>query len=145
MRTKAMLAGLLVLGFVVIGCGTPMVPGATVTEDGTYLFSAEGTSPVLKADDAMSLLEAKVAAATIAKANLIEKIKGAAIDSMVRTEDLAFARQAASTNAAGLLARATVTYLPSDRTGREAMLVTAVASLELTPEQYRKDLAAYAE
>jgi len=124
-----------VLSVFLVGCGMTQVPGAVCTENGTYLFSAEGSSPVLKPDDPMALLEARVAAATIAKANLLEKIKGAAVDSMVRAEDLAFAKQVANVNATGLLSRVTITYHPTDRTGRDAMIVTAVATLELSKDE----------
>jgi hypothetical protein len=144
MKMKAMLASLVVLSVVLVGCSSMHVPGAEMTPRGTLLFSAEGYSPILKADDAMALLEARAAAATIAKANLVEKIKGAYVASNVEVRDLAFAAESAAVNTEGLLSRAEVTYMPLDRTGQMAMVVTAVASLELTCEQFM-DLGAYVE
>ena len=142
--SKWILACLLAVSVLLVGCGITPVPGAEITEEGCLLFSAEGASPVLKADDAMALLEARVAAAAMAKANLLEKIKGAYIAAEVETEDLAFASQAAGVSVEGILARATLAYEPADRTGRAAHIVTAVASLELTEEEFC-NLSAYVE
>lgn len=144
MRTKAILGSLLVLSVLFVGCSTMNVPGAQVTESGTLVFSAEGSSPIMKANDAMALLEARTAAAVIAKANLVEKIKGAYVAGSVEVRDLAFAAQSAGASTEGLLARAVVTYMPLERTGQMAMVVTAVASLELTVEQFM-DLKTYVE
>ena len=138
MKSRAILVSLLVLSVVFVGCNSTMVPGAEITKGGTILFKAEATAPVMKADDAMALVEARTAAAAMAKANLLEKIKGAYITSHVQVKDLAFAAESAVINADGMLARISVEYLPVDRTGPMAMVVTAVASLELSKEQYQK-------
>jgi len=143
MRTKA-IACLMVLSVVLVGCSAVHVPGAVTTERGTLLFSAEGSSPIMKADDPLALLEARTAAAAIAKANLLEKIKGAYVASNVEVRDLTFAAESAGVSTEGLLSRVVVTYAPLERTGQMAMVVTAVASLELTCDQFM-DLGSYVE
>jgi hypothetical protein len=144
MRSKAILGSLLALTVLFVGCSTMTVPGAEVTDNGNLLFSAEASAPVMKADDAMAMLEAQTAAATMAKANLLEKIKGAFVAGKVEVKDLTFAAQGAATRVDGVLSRVNVTIMPMERTGQMAMVVTAVASLELTCEQFM-DLGAYVQ
>lgn len=138
MKSKAILASLLVLGVVMIGCQRMMVPGAEVTKSGNIMFKAEACSPIMKADDPMAMVEAQTAAAAMAKANLLEKIKGAYITSKVAVKDLSFASEGAMVDVDGMLARINIEYKPLERTGPMAMIVTAVASLEMTKAQYDK-------
>ena len=140
MKSKAILVSLLVLSVVAIGCKSQMVPGAEV-KGGCVKFMAEASSPILKADDAMAIVEAQTAAMAMAKANLLEKIKGAYITSHVQVKDLAFASEGAMVSTDGMLARISVECKPIERTGPMAMIVTAVASLNLTMEQYNKMMA----
>lgn len=115
-----------------------IVPGATATDAGTLIFSAEGQS-IAAASDQVSLAKARVAAATVAKANLLETIKGALVSSSVNVGDLMFKSQEASTTVQGWLARTSVVVedivveasrLPAPAPGDQ--IVTAVASLEIS-------------
>ena len=56
-------------------------------------------------------------------------------------KDLAFASEGAMVSTDGMLARISVECKPIERTGPMAMIVTAVASLNLTMEQYNKMMA----
>ena len=123
-----------------------IIPGATVTEDGAIVFSAEGQS-VAKVMSPLSVAKAEAAAATIAKANLLEVVKGALVSSSVKVSDMVLAEQAAEKKVYGWLARATIeiidapeavvekTNLPAepDETP-EFRIVTAIASLTLAEE-----------
>jgi hypothetical protein len=131
---KVALAG--VLALVCIGCVQMTVPGATMTEDGCVMFSADGQAVAAKEDDALAGAEARLAAAVVAKANLLEKIKGAMVTSSASVGDLMFRSQEAELEVAGFLSRATVTYAaaPDTRLGTSPV-VTATASLVLTPEE----------
>ena len=131
---KVALAG--VLALVCIGCVQMAVPGATINEDGCVVFSAEGQAVAAKEDDALAMAEAKVAAAVVAKANLLEKVKGAMLTSNVSVGDLMFRSQEAELEVRGFLSRATVSYKepPATRLGTSPV-VTAVAELVLTPEE----------
>jgi len=139
MRSRTVLVSLLALGVVLVGCRMMTVPGGEVTPNGTVMFSAEGSAPIVKADDAMALVEARTAAAAIAKANLLEKIKGAVITAHVQVKDLTFASEAAMVNVEGQLARVNIEYLPTERTGPMAMIVTARATLELNADMLREE------
>ena len=131
---KVALAG--VLALVCIGCVTMAVPGATITDDGCVMFSADGQAVATKEDDALAMAEARLAAAVIAKANLLEKVKGAMVSSSVAVGDLMFRSQEAEVKVQGFLSRATVTYAaaPDTRLGTSPV-VTATASLVLSQEE----------
>ena len=145
MRLKGMLVAVGLFAIVLAGCSTCRVPGAKMTENGTIMFSATGTSVVARPDDALSLVEAQVAAATIAKANLLEKIKGGLVASGVTVGDLMFEKQEAQVRVDGFLARADVAFMEAEPSRLSTPLtVTAVASLELTKEQLEM-LADYVE
>ena len=140
---KVALAG--VLALVCIGCVQMSVPGATITDDGCVMFSAEGQAVASKEDDALAMAEARVAAAVVAKANLLEAVKGAMLTSSASVGDLMFRSQEAELEVQGFLSRSTVTYAapPATRLGTSPV-VTAVATLVLSPEEYA-NLAAYVE
>lgn len=131
---KVALAG--VLALVCIGCAQMAVPGATITDEGIE-FSATGEAVAAKEDDALAMAEAKVAACVVAKANLLEKIKGAMITSSASVGDLMFRSQEAELEVRGYLARATVTVedAPDTRLGTSP-IVTAKATLVLSEEEY---------
>jgi hypothetical protein len=137
MMSRIALVGLLVFGVAMAGCAQMMVSGADV-KGGTVTFKAQATTSIQKEDDPMAMVEAQTAAAAMAKANLLEKIKGAEIMSHTQVKDLAFAAQETMVRAEGTLARVDVTYLPMERTGPNARTVTAVATLTMTTEQYEK-------
>jgi hypothetical protein len=138
MKAKAALVALGVVALFLVGCRThgvpgPTVPGATV-EEGIVTFSAEGTAVVAKADDPLAMEEARIAAATIAKANLLEQINGAFITSKVTVEGLMLESQAASDVVRGWLSRATVEYAAPEKVA-SPMTVTAVATLRLNKHE----------
>lgn len=132
---KVALAG--VLALVCIGCVTMAVPGATITEDGAVMFSATGEAVAAKEDDALAAAEARLAAAVVAKANLLEKIKGAMITSSASVGDLMFRDQEAQLKVMGWLSRATVEYeTPAPTKLGTSPIVKATASLTLSQEEY---------
>ena len=104
MRSKAIVGSLLALTLMVSGCMTMVVPGAEVA-GGNVVFTAVGSAALVKADDPMALVEARTAAAAIARAELLAKIKGTAIESTVQVKDLTFASQEAELQVDGMLAR----------------------------------------
>jgi len=132
---KVALAG--VLALVCIGCVQMAVPGATITDEGCVMFSATGEAVAAKEDDALAMAEARVAACVIAKANLLEKIKGSMITSSASVGDLMFRSQEAELEVRGFLARATVSVEdePATRLGTSP-IVTAKATLVLSEEEY---------
>ena len=131
---KVALAG--VLALVCIGCMTMAVPGATVTDDGCIMFSADGEAVAAKEEDELSKAEARLAATVIAKANLLEKIKGAMVTKSESVGDLMFRSQEAELKVMGFLSRATVTIAgePTTRLGATSV-VKATASLTLSPDE----------
>jgi len=136
MRFKALLVGAGLLGLLLVGCAAPVIPGAEVTEDGCYVFKAVGTSVVAKEDDPLSLVEAQVAACTMARANLLELVKGAMIESDVSVGDLMFKSQEARVSVAGFLGRAKVELVQAEPSRLpQPMIVTAVATLTLTEDE----------
>lgn len=135
MRSKVIVGSLLALTVLFTGCMTMVVPGAQVAH-GTVVFTAEGSVPLIKADDPMALVEARTAAAAMARAELLAKIKGAVVVGHVQVKDLTFASQEAAVQVDGVLARAEITYPPMERTGPMAMVVTAEARLEMTCAEY---------
>ena len=136
MKAKAALVALGVLAIVMVGCAAQMVvPGADVA-DGIVSFQAKGTSVVTKEGDDLSMVEARVAAATMAKAELLAKIKGVVIGSNVTVGDLIFESQEAKMAVNGFLARADVTYEPVEPSKIQAYnTVTAIATLRMSCAQ----------
>jgi len=136
MRWTAIVALLSVLALAV-GCQTaPVVPGAK-TVDSCVVFSATGCS-VAASESGLDMEKARVAAAVIAKANLLELIKGAHISASVSVDDLEFAGQEAATMVEGLLARAMITYAATADVPEYEMpvlTITATASLALAPAE----------
>jgi hypothetical protein len=123
-----------------------IVPGAIVTENGAIVFSAAGQSVCLT-ESPLSVAKAEVAATTVAKANLLEVVKGALVSSNAKVKDLVLTSQTAEKTVNGWLARATVeivplkaivvekTNLPTKQdTGPKEQMVTAIATLTLSAE-----------
>ena len=134
MRKKVALTVLGVLAIVLVGCAAaPVIPGATINEDGAVVFSAEATSILDMPGSPLSEAKAEVAAATMAKANLLEVIKGAKVKSGVKVADLMFVSQEAEADVYGLLARANVTFASGPKRIEE-QAITATATLTLDPE-----------
>lgn len=144
MKARSALAFVGLLAVLLAGCALPTVPGATV-EDGKYVFSAQASSVCDKEGDALAKEEAAVAAAVMAKANLLEKIKGIVLSQNVAVSDLMFKSQEAATMVEGFLARATVELVPQQESRLpQPPVVTAKATLTLSSDQLRK-LKAYVE
>jgi len=126
MKVKAIVAVLGLAALMASGCvGT--VPGADV-KGGAVVFSAEAVSVVVKQGDPLSLLEAQEAAGLMAKAKLLEKVKGQFISSAVKVGDLMFESQEATAATQGFLSRATVEY-EMEGAGPEPSTVRAIATL----------------
>ncbi len=127
------------------------IPGSTLTQDGTLLFTAEGQSVARAEDGAMGLTKARIAAEAIAKANLLEVIKGGLISSTVTVGDMMFQSQTVSTKVNGwlggaLLKTATTSEKESNLPDAEPVdqIVTAQASLEVSLSAW-EDLQDYVE
>jgi len=144
MKVKAALVVVGLLAVVLVGCA-PVVPGAEVSK-GVVTFSAEGTA-VATDDSELALEQAKVAAVVIAKANLLEKIRGAVIGQKASTADIQFQGQEAEAALRGFLSRATVEVKPTPETKvpPTSLKVTAVATLKLSVKEYQKKLGKYVE
>ncbi len=143
MKVRSSLALIGVSMLLLVGCvAMPAVPGATV-EDGMVIFKGEGMSVVAKEGDPLSLVEAKTAAAVMAKADLLETIKGAFVSNRSEVRDLMFESQQAMVVVEGFLARSVVTYEEQAR-GVEPMVVKAKATLTLSCAQIAM-LEKYAE
>jgi hypothetical protein len=95
------------------------------------VFRAEGWAAVAKEDDALALLEARVAAAAIAEANLLKKVKGAKVAGEVAVEDLMFTSQEVVTRTEGYLARVNIEYAEPEESDGGPTIVTAIATLEI--------------
>lgn len=135
MRMKTIVA-IATLAALLTGCHLRAAPGGLETERGTVRFEAEGSSVIAKPDDPLSVLEARLAAATIAKANLLEKVQGARVASEVSVDDLMFREHEAVVAVEGVLPRVEVSYLePAEEPA--GAVVTAVASVELTRRELR--------
>ena len=127
------------------------VPGASLTKDGTLLFTAQGQS-IAKADTgALGVARARLAAETVAKANLLEVVKGGLISSTVSVGDMMFQSQRATSVVNGWLAGVTVeiSSLASEQSRLPDakpvdQVITATASLELS-EEALKNLKDYVE
>ena len=127
---------------VVVGCGpgqkkaTQMqfVPGAEMLDDGSITFTASGKSAIVDINDPLARIKAEAAAATTARSNLLELIKGARISSDVVVADLMYKSSTTKTMVMGWLSRAKVTI--TQRAGRLApgAIVEATATLTLDKE-----------
>jgi hypothetical protein len=127
------------------------IPGSTLTQDGTLMFTAEGQSVAEATDGAIGIAKARVAAETIAKANLLEIIKGGLISSSVSVGDMMFQSQTVSTTVNGwiggvVLDTATTANEQSRLPGAEPVdqIVTSTASLEISLSAW-EDLQDYVE
>ena len=137
MRPGLWTVTVIALAALTAGCAPIRVPGAEVTEHGTYVFRGTGTSPVAKTGDDLSILEARIAADVMARADLLQSIQGATVEGEVTVDDLMFEGQSASSIVEGTLSRVLVTY-EDEESIAEATSVTAIAELELTRKQLRK-------
>lgn len=129
------------LGLSLFGCAAPRVPGATFTSEGTILFSETGSSVIARKDDPLALLEAQLAAATIAEANLLRKLKGADLAGEVTASDLMFTGQHVVSRVEGRLSRVEIHF---DKPRGEDGIVTATAMLEVRPREL-KSLGRYVQ
>ena len=116
------------------------VPGANVNEQGLLVFTAQGQSVAKAGEGAMGIAKARIAAETIAKANLLEVVKGALITGSVTVGDMAFESQAVSAQVNGWLSGAEVkTSVPDTMQSRLPgakpvdQLITSTATLKLSP------------
>ncbi len=127
------------------------IPGSKLTQDGTLLFTAKGQSVAKPEDGVMGLTKARIAAETIAKANLLEVLKGGQITSSVTVGDMVFQSQQATSTVNGWLGGAvveteTTSVRESNLPDAEAVdrVVTAKASLEISAAAL-KNLQDYVE
>lgn len=119
------------------------IPGSTLTQTGTLLFAAEGQSVAVAEDGALGIAKARLAAETIAKANLLEVLKGALISSSVTIGDMMFQSQIVSTTVNGWLGGVTLeTNTSANEQSRLPnadpvdQMITAKATLELSAEAW---------
>jgi len=115
------------------------------------LFTAEGQSVAVAADGPMGLLKARITAETIAKANLLETIKGGVISSSVTVGDMMFGSQSASTEVEGWLVGVTLKIETTSKKESNLpdaepvdQIVTAQATLEI-PLSAWENLSDYVE
>lgn len=127
------------------------IPGSTHTENGTLLFTAEGQSVAAAEDGFMGIIKARLTAETIAKANLLEKVKGGLITSSVTVNDMKFQSHTANTQVNGWLGGAvletsTTSEDESNLPDAEPVdtIVTTEASLEISISAWN-DLREYVE
>lgn len=127
------------------------IPGSTLTADGTLLFEANGQSVAEAEDGAAGLAKARMAAETIAKANLLEIIKGGLISSSISVGDMMFQSQQVSSEVSGWLGGVVLntestkekeSHLPDAEPVDQ--IVTATASLEISLSAW-KNLQEYVE
>ncbi len=127
------------------------IPGSTLTQAGTLLFKAEGQSVAVAGDGALGVAKARLAAETIAKANLLEILKGALVTSSVSIGDMMFESQLVTSTVSGWLGGVVL------ETGSSAneqsrlpnaepvdQMITAKATLELSAEAW-ENLKNYVE
>lgn len=127
------------------------IPGSVLTANGTLLFTAEGQSVAKAEDGAEGQTKARMAAETIAKANLLELIKGGMISSSVSVGDMMFGSQTITSTVSGWLGGAVV---DTEVTAEEKSnlpdakpidkIVTATATMEISISAW-KDLQDYVE
>lgn len=128
----------LVCLLVVVGCGPKkkasqmqFIPGAVVSDDGKITFSATGKSAITDIDDPLAKIKAEAAAATTAKANLLELVKGARISSDIVIADLMYQSSTTKATVMGWLSRATITITESAGRLASGAIVEALASITL--------------
>ncbi len=127
------------------------VPGSTLTQTGTLMFTAQGQSVAAAEDGALGIAKAQLAATTIAKANLLEILKGALISSSVTVGDMEFQSQAVSATVSGWLG-GVIVETSSSATEQSRLpdaepvdqMITATATLELSSEAW-ENLKDYVE
>jgi len=127
------------------------VPGSTLTQTGTLMFTAQGQSVAAAEDGALGVAKAQLAATTIAKANLLEILKGALISSSVTVGDMEFQSQAVSATVSGWLG-GVIVETSSSATEQSRLpdaepvdqMITATATLELSSEAW-ENLKDYVE
>jgi hypothetical protein len=108
-----------------------------VAEDGTYVFKAEGTAIVVKPGNDMDVAGAKLAAETMARANLLKKVKGVYLTENISVADLLLEKQTARAETRGWLSRADVAC--DDPDGRiRPKTVRATATLRLSEEEINR-------
>lgn len=127
------------------------IPGSTLTQDGTLLFSAEGQSVAKAEDGAEGVAKARIAAETIAKANLLEKIKGGLVSSSVTVSEIMFQSQTVSSKVSGWLGGAVLSTETSEEERSNLpdaepvdQIVTSTATLEISLAAW-EDLQDYVE
>ncbi|MCK4564864.1 MAG: hypothetical protein KAU94_09345 [Verrucomicrobia bacterium] len=127
------------------------IPGATLTQTGTLLFAAQGQSVAVAEEGPLGVAKARLAAETIAKANLLELLKGALISGSVTVGDMMFQSQLVSTTVTGWLGGVTLetvstvneqSRLPNAEPVDQ--MITAKATLELSMEAW-ENLSDYVE
>jgi len=106
------------------------VPGAMVT-DGTITFEATGKAALTDVDDPLARVKAEAAAATTAKANLLELIKGAQIKSNIVVADLMYQSSKTTATVMGWMSRAKVTIAETPERLAPGSIVVAKATLTL--------------
>ena len=126
------------------------VPGAEVI-NGSVVFEGIGMSAVTDLESPLGMVKAKAAAAAIARANLLEVVKGAEISSGITVKEMAYESSSVESKVHGWLSRAKISYIEEEEEGREtrlgekeAKVVKAKATLtlergdlkQLLPETY---------
>ena len=127
------------------------IPGSTLTQTGTLLFTAEGQSVAVAEDGALGVAKARLTAETIAKANLLEILKGALVSSSVTVSDMMFQSQLVSTTVSGWLGGVILTTSSSANEQSRLpnaepvdQIITSTATLELSEEAW-ENLKDYVE
>jgi hypothetical protein len=139
---KSLLYTAIMSGLLFTGCATVREPVEVAVEPATITFSAEGSSVASPADP-LSLAKAELAASTIAKANLLEKLKGSVLANDVKVQDLMFVSQKATLSVYGWVNRVNIEIVEDEvvptnlpKKVADSDVVTAVATLELTMDEY---------
>ncbi|MDA0991795.1 MAG: hypothetical protein O3A51_13725 [Verrucomicrobia bacterium] len=130
---KALLTRLALCGLAAtfVGCVAQQIPaGGHYTNTGAVRFEAEGTSLSNNGDDPLEMAKARLAASVIAKANLLEKLKGAYVQGRVTVSDLMYSSQEAASFVEGWLARTTVEFDEPSRSTKPTV-VTAKAYVDI--------------
>lgn len=127
------------------------IPGSTLTENGTLLFTAEGQSVANAEEGAEGVAKARMASETIAKANLLEIIKGGMITSSISVREMMFDSQSVSSQVSGWLGGAVLKTVTSEETRSNLpdaepvdQIVTSTATLEISIDAW-ENLQDYVE
>lgn len=123
------------LGYLLVaGCAEKssitLVPGAVVTE-GMVTFEATGKAALIDIDDPLARVKTEAAAATTAKANLLELVKGARINSTLVVSDLMYQSSKTKSTVMGWLSRAKVTIVSTPERLAPGTIIEAKATLSL--------------